>query len=110
MERKYLFFHDGAVWQQSLCPTCEIETAKIAGDVGWYLDSVLRQFPDRAPLPGSHSPSQGCPHDCGPCGWHASPCQLPVVSVTNACNLNCPICFTYNRTDRVWHMPPWAAQ
>jgi len=30
---------------------------------------------------------------------------LPVVSITNACNLNCPICFTYNRKDRLYHMP-----
>jgi len=28
-----------------------------------------------------------------------------VVSVTNACNLDCPICFTYNRPDHLYHMP-----
>jgi uncharacterized radical SAM superfamily Fe-S cluster-containing enzyme len=28
-----------------------------------------------------------------------------VLSVTNACNMRCPICFTYNRPDRVYHMP-----
>ncbi|MFA6291544.1 MAG: radical SAM protein, partial [Victivallales bacterium] len=36
--------------------------------------------------------------------WHATPCQLPVISITNACNLNCPICFTYNRKDRIYSM------
>ncbi|MGD0898296.1 MAG: radical SAM protein, partial [Thermoguttaceae bacterium] len=34
-----------------------------------------------------------------------SPCQLPVLSITNSCNLRCPICFTYNREDRTWHIP-----
>ena len=29
-----------------------------------------------------------------------------MISITNACNLRCPICFTYNRTDPVYHMPP----
>jgi len=29
---------------------------------------------------------------------------LPVVSVTNACELRCPICFTYNRRDRLYFM------
>ena len=31
---------------------------------------------------------------------------LPVVSVTNACDLDCPICFTYNRKDRIYFMSP----
>ena len=100
-----VFFQDGKVWQQSLCPSCSTEPALIAGDQEWYLANVVTALPDRAPLPGSHAPLAGCPHDCGPCAWHASPCQLPVVSVTNACNLNCPICFTYNRPDKIYHMP-----
>jgi len=100
-----VFFRDGKVWQESLCPDCETAPALIAGDQTWYLEHVLKSFPDRSPLKGSHPPSRGCPHDCGPCTWHASPCQLPVVSVTNACNLSCPICFTYNRNDRLYHMP-----
>ena len=28
-----------------------------------------------------------------------------MLSITNACNLRCPICFTYNRADPVYHMP-----
>jgi hypothetical protein len=103
-----VFFREGKVWQESLCETCGpdgIGTALIAADVDWYLREVLKEMPDRSPLPFSRAPVQGCPRDCGPCTWHASPCQLPVLSITNACNLNCPICFTYNRPDRVWHMP-----
>ena len=100
-----VYFEGGKVWQQSLCPTCRNQPALIASDSDWYLREVLRPMPDRAPLPGAQSPRNGCPGDCGPCTWHASPCQLPVVSVTNACNLDCPICFTYNRPDRVYHMP-----
>jgi hypothetical protein len=130
-----VFFRDGAVWQESLCSSCgkggegadgpslavgllraddvtgvapastRSGPARIAGDIDWYLENLLRSFPDRAPLQGSHPPARGCPHDCGPCAWHASPCRLPVVSITNACNLNCPICFTYNRKDRFYFMP-----
>jgi uncharacterized radical SAM superfamily Fe-S cluster-containing enzyme len=100
-----VFFRDSQVWQQSLCPCSPHEPALIAGHVGWYLSECLRARPDRSPLPGAHPPQQGCPHDCGPCTWHATPCQLPVLSITNACNLRCPICFTYNRPDRLYHMP-----
>lgn len=100
-----VFFKDGQVWQQSLCPTCQSQPALIAGDQEWYLREVLQSLPDCSPLPHSHPPRLGCPHDCGPCSWHASPCQLPVISVTNACNLACPICFTYNRPDKLYFMP-----
>ena len=114
-----VFFRNDRVWQESLCPNChgqKIAAAKpdklatrptvglIAGDQNWYLENVLKTFPDHSPLTGSHSPRHGCPHDCGPCTWHASPCQLPVISVTNVCNLRCPICFTYNRPDRCYFM------
>lgn len=101
-----VFFRDGQVWQQSLCPTCDNPPALIAADKDWYLASLLKPMPDHSPLPHSHEPRSGCPHDCGPCAFHASPCQLPVISVTNACQLRCPICFTYNRTDQLYHMPP----
>lgn len=98
-------FRGEQVWQQTLCPTCQTQPALIAADKQWYLDRILRPMPDRSPLACSHPPRAGCPNDCGPCAWHASPCQLPVLSVTNACNLRCPVCFTYNRPDRVYHMP-----
>ncbi len=100
-----VFFRDGRVWQQSLCPTCDNPPALIAADKDWYLANCVGAMPDRSPLPSAKPPRLGCPHDCGPCTWHASPCQLPVMSITNACNLRCPICFTYNRTRPVYHMP-----
>lgn len=99
-----VFFRDGQVWQQSLCSCGPQEPALIAGDERWYLSEVVRAMPDGSPLAGSHPSNRGCPHDCGPCTWHASPCQLPVLSITNACNLRCPICFTYNRDDRLYHI------
>lgn len=100
-----VFFRDGQVWQQSLCSRCENAPALIAADKDWYLANTLRAMPDHSPLPGSKPSARGCPHDCGPCTWHTTPCQLPVISVTNACNLRCPICFTYNRDDEIYHMP-----
>lgn len=99
-----VFFRNEQVWQQSLCPSCHNEPALIASDYRWYLGQVLRAMPDRSPVPGSKPPRLGCPNDCGPCAWHASPCQLPVISITNACDLRCPVCFTYNRMRPIYHM------
>ena len=32
-----VFFRQGQVWQQSLCPTCENPPALIAADKDWYM-------------------------------------------------------------------------
>jgi uncharacterized radical SAM superfamily Fe-S cluster-containing enzyme len=100
-----VYFRDGRVWQQSLCPCGPHEPALIASDSDWYLSEAVCARSDHSPLAEAQPPQRGCPHDCGPCTWHASPCQLPVLSITNACNLRCPICFTFNRQDRLYHMP-----
>ena len=94
----------GAVYQERLCPKCGPSRARIADGVEWYLDrtaTTVRCKPAR--LPGREV-RDGCPHDCGPCAFHANACHLPVFSVTNACNMDCPICFTYNRPDRKYFM------
>jgi uncharacterized radical SAM superfamily Fe-S cluster-containing enzyme len=77
---------------------------RIADGVEWYLNraaTTVRCKPAR--LPGLEV-REGCPKDCGPCSFHANACHLPVFSVTNACNLDCPICFTYNRPDLKYFM------
>jgi 7,8-dihydro-6-hydroxymethylpterin dimethyltransferase len=94
----------GAVYQERLCPKCGTNRARIADGVEWFLDraaTTVRCKPAR--LPGE-AIRQGCPHDCGPCSFHANACHLPVFSVTNACDMDCPICFTYNRRDRKYFM------
>jgi uncharacterized radical SAM superfamily Fe-S cluster-containing enzyme len=94
----------GAVYQERLCPACGTARARIADGVEWYLERVatpVRCKPARQP---GNPVQHGCPFDCGPCAFHANACRLPVFSVTNACNLDCPICFTYNRADRRYYM------
>ena len=44
-----IFFRDGKVWQESLCPNCNNEPAIIAADSKWYLDNVLQAMPDHSP-------------------------------------------------------------
>lgn len=94
----------GAVYQERLCPACGNSRALIAETVEWYMERAgtpVHCEPYR--LPGGEV-RQGCPHDCGPCAFHANACHLPVFSITNACNMACPICFTYNRPDCAYHM------
>src|SRR5574341_1020938 len=94
----------GAVWQERLCPTCGRARARIADSVAWYLERVGIAVKCKPALQPGTPVQHGCPFDCGPCAFHANACRLPVFSVTNLCNLDCPICFTYNRPDRCYHM------
>lgn len=87
----------GAVFQERLCPKCGPSRARLADSLEWYLERTRTPVACR-PYRGTPDPvKRGCPHDCGPCAAHANTCQLPVFSITNACNMACPICFTYNR-------------
>ena len=54
---------------------------------------------------GSASRStHGCPLDCGACPSHQQKVYLPVVPITSACNLDCPICYTINKNDDAHNM------
>lgn len=91
------------VYLERMCPVHGVESVKIARSPEWYMERagkprLAHDIKDRLPS------QKGCPFDCGPCQWHTGGIHLPVFSITNDCNLNCPICFTYNRPDRKYFM------
>ena len=103
---RYVADEDRRVFLEKLCPTHGVSRALVAEDLSWYLDA-MQQPPAATPPPNVITErTEGCPRSCGPCGFHGQRCNLPVFSITNACDLRCPICFTYNREDRIYHMSP----
>lgn len=99
-----ILFRDGKVFLRSVCPIHGATEALIAQSVQWYANTMnSRQLPD-PPKKFSTHVKNGCPFDCGLCSWHEKTCHLPIFSITNACNLKCPICFTYNRDDQKYFM------
>ncbi|MEN9353889.1 MAG: hypothetical protein RL318_1214 [Fibrobacterota bacterium] len=92
------------VTMERLCPIHGAASTPLSRDPDWYMRRAVggREIETPvAPKPSKH----GCPKDCGPCEWHSSSIQLPVFSITNDCNLDCPICFTYNRPDCKYYKP-----
>lgn len=86
------------VFLERVCPKSGTVSVRIAKDHRWYRERIADpQSMERMPNAGKLA--KGCPFDCGPCECHTARLHLPVVSVTNLCNLDCPICFTYNRSD-----------
>jgi uncharacterized radical SAM superfamily Fe-S cluster-containing enzyme len=99
-----VFEEDGVVYQERLCPRCGSARARLADDVEWYLARSATMVRCKPGLLPGRPVTEGCPRDCGPCSAHVNACHLPVFSVTNACNMDCPICFTYNRADQEFFM------
>ncbi len=69
----------------------------------WY-ERVVGYAPILKPPVATKQVSQGCPFDCGPCTSHEQQAQLPIVPITSACNLDCPICYTHNKNEGAFHM------
>ncbi len=93
------------VYLERHCPTHGKHEALVAGDLSWYLESMSHVVAPCPPPKVRAEKSAACPDACGPCLFHGQRCHLPVLPITNACNLRCPICFGYNRTDP-YFMPP----
>ncbi len=93
---------ESGVFMDRVCPVNGSRGIKIVNDYKWYLE---RMGPPQNIVPPkvARQIEKGCPQDCGLCGFHTAGIQLPVFSITNDCNLNCPICFTYNRPDRKYY-------
>jgi len=95
---------EGEVWMQKSCLDHGPQQVRIAEDAGWYERTRLR-LPDIAPPRRVATDlDHGCPFDCGPCAAHRQRARLPCVSITSACNLDCPICFIHNRNTDPYHM------
>ena len=79
------------------CPTHGRSEVVISSDPAWY--ARVTSFETRIEKPRSVSKQSrtGCPFDCGFCDAHEQRMVLPVVPVTSACNLNCPVCYTINK-------------
>ncbi len=95
-----IVFRDGKVFFDKFCPDHGKEYVQVASSVEWYLDCLSFIAPNDPPTRVSTEVSEeGCPFDCGACASHQQKVYLPVVPITSACNLDCPICYTINKND-----------
>ena len=94
-----VLFADDAVWFDKFCPAHGHERCRVSSSVEWYLDALSFIAPHTPPRRISKPVKEGCPFDCGACPSHQQKVYLPVVPITSACNLDCPICYTINKND-----------
>jgi len=87
----------GKVYLRKQCPRHGPQEALISGDADWFLAMSGYLRPGWRPLRFSTPVAAGCPQDCGLCPDHEQHTCLPIVEITNHCNLECPICLVQNR-------------
>ncbi|MDR3212753.1 MAG: radical SAM protein [Azoarcus sp.] len=93
---------DEGVFMERICPRHGAKRTPVCRTKEWFFERT------RQPRPMQQNPhltpvKKGCPFDCGPCANHAGSLRLPIFSITNHCNLKCPICFTHNRQDEIYN-------
>ncbi|HEY0479942.1 MAG TPA: radical SAM protein [Kofleriaceae bacterium] len=95
----------GEVWMRKACVEHGAQEVRLSTSAAWY-ERTRAERQDRVAPRITHKPVElGCPFDCGPCASHGQKVRLPVVTITSACNLDCPICYVHNKNDDAFHMP-----
>lgn len=86
---------DDGVWLEKLCPEHGLQAARVYGDTAEYLG--LGRFHRQASMPRVFQTQfHGCPDSCGLCPEHEQHVCLPILEITDHCNLDCPICLVTN--------------
>ncbi len=95
---------NGEVWMRKRCAAHGEQEARLSTDASWYERTRAIMPVDARPAKVKHEIEHGCPFDCGPCESHTQKVRLPVVTITSACDLDCPICYVHNKNDDAYHM------
>lgn len=93
----HVITRDGKVYFHKYCPTHGESEALVSEDVEYYLNAYHFARPGSVPLKFSTAIKRNCPKDCGLCPAHQQHTCLPIVEITDFCNLDCPICIADNR-------------
>jgi uncharacterized radical SAM superfamily Fe-S cluster-containing enzyme len=90
-------FQDNKVYFLKHCPQHGPSQALVSEDAEYYRNAFQYIAPGSKPLHFSTAIKEGCPTDCGLCPAHQQHTCLPIVEITDHCNLECPICIVNNQ-------------
>ncbi|MBI4865291.1 MAG: radical SAM protein [Candidatus Riflebacteria bacterium] len=87
---------DGRVLMVTACPDHGESEALISSSEDYYLESLSCLSRGSRPREFARTVSGGCPDDCGFCPDHEQHVCMPVIEITDSCDLACPICLVEN--------------
>src|SRR5688500_9261092 len=91
---------DEHVYLHKWCPEHRFEKVLISTDAEYWKLSRQTLKPGQMPLKFNTPIQYGCPFDCGLCPDHEQHSCLTLLEITDACNLNCPVCYSASGTHR----------
>jgi uncharacterized radical SAM superfamily Fe-S cluster-containing enzyme len=95
---------DGKIYMSKSCPDHGRFQTLIASDAALYHETQRSTSPSLMLKQYQTGTKHGCPQDCGVCPEHEQNNSVPVIEITNVCNLDCPICFADNHHDYMMSM------
>ncbi|MFZ2959612.1 MAG: radical SAM protein [Candidatus Ozemobacteraceae bacterium] len=93
---------DGCVFFEKHCPLHGVRETLVSDDLEAYLQADRFHRVATTPLGFNRPWKKGCPDDCGICPQHEQHVCMPIVEITDHCDMACPICLVQNRNS--WHM------
>ena len=91
---------DGRVYLHKRCPTHGFQKVLVSTDADYWRLSRQTLKPGQMPRKFNTPILYGCPYDCGLCPDHEQHSCLTLLEITDACNLNCPVCYSESGTHR----------
>jgi 7,8-dihydro-6-hydroxymethylpterin dimethyltransferase len=88
---------EGKVFFEKDCPKCGPSRALVSEDAHYYVKAYAFARAGTEPLRFAAEVQHGCPTDCGTCSDHEQHTCLPIIEITDHCNLECPICIVNNQ-------------
>lgn len=88
---------DDRVYFVKDCPQCGPSEALVSEDAGYYVRAYAFARAGTEPLHFAAPVEHGCPTDCGTCDDHEQHTCLPIIEITDHCNLECPVCIVNNQ-------------
>jgi uncharacterized radical SAM superfamily Fe-S cluster-containing enzyme len=76
----------------SFCPEHGALKRLVRRGVQIYLQAQRNVRPAWVPRASAGDPGAACPEGCGFCDRHEQHLCLPIIEITNRCDLDCPIC------------------
>jgi len=86
---------EGRVLLVKWCPEHGATRTLISSDLEWYLASLRYVKPATPPLKLAVEAWEGCPQSCGLCPQHQQHTCVPILEITDRCNLDCPVCLVH---------------
>ncbi len=91
---------DGRVYFVKRCTAHGESRALVSEDASYYVRAYGFARAGTEPLVFGRPVEHGCPTDCGTCDDHEQHTCMPIIEVTDHCNLECPICIVNNQDSK----------